>query len=98
MSTGTDSIISKVVASDSISAARPVPSKPEPKVSVDQIYRMRFKSKGVISEKLFRFTGTHEEATQRAARHCELQGMRHIWTQPLLNDIDAEDKHVLKGS
>ncbi len=77
---------------------RPLPQPDLVNPNLDNIYKMRFKTKGTVAEKLFRMKGTKEEATQRARRHCEIHGMLHIWTHPFLNDLDLEDERLQKGA
>lgn len=71
------------------------PGEPKPKVLTGNLYKMKFKFKGVISEKFFQFIGTKEEATSRAKQHCVIQGYsQHIWTEQMVHDLDAEDDAV----
>lgn len=71
------------------------PGEPKPKVLTGSLYKMKFKFKGVISEKFFHFEGSQREATERAKQHCVTQGYsQHIWTEPMVHDLDAEDEAV----
>lgn len=71
------------------------PGEAKPKMLTGHWFKMKFKFKGVISEKCFLFTGTPREATERAKQHCLVQGYsQHIWTEPVFHDLDLEDAAV----
>jgi len=48
-----------------------------------------------LQSKNFRHNGNLSSARERAEKHCTLIGAKHMFTQPLISDLNKEEEYFL---
>jgi hypothetical protein len=77
----------------------PFPGTPEdiPFAPTSDIYIMYYRhGMNPKLEKVFKFTGTLNEARNRALKHCEVMGYRLIFVRPFMVNLEDEETPQLR--
>lgn len=65
--------------------------------SKNQIYRLRYKKSNVIKDKHFEFTGTSEEAIERAREHVkQMKYQQFIFCIPFTHNLEEDEAYWIE--